>query len=183
MPDFFPFFKYNANIIGVIHQKDFYDHGGISAKELRELISPVIFVMQNEKISSLLRQLQKSKLHVSVVLDEYGGTYGMVTKEDILEELVGEIWDEHDEVCETFRETSPGIYRVDGSVDLDDFCDFFDVKTDSEMVSLSGFVMEKIGYLAKVGDSIVHDGLTVSVTAMDYHRVSEVEIRRTEINE
>ena len=171
------------NIIGVIHQKDFYDHGGISAKALRELISPVIFVMQNEKISSLLRQLQKSKLHVSVVLDEYGGTYGMVTMEDILEELVGEIWDEHDEVSETFREINPGIYRVDGSVDLDDFCDFFGVKTDSEMVSLSGFVMEKIGHLAKIGDSIVHDGLTVSVTAMDYHRVAEVEIRRTEMNE
>ena len=171
------------NIIGVIHQKVFYDHGGISAKALRELISPVIFVMQSEKISSLLRQLQKSKLHVSVVLDEYGGTYGMVTMEDILEELVGEIWDEHDEVYETFWEISPGVYRADGSVDLDDFCDFFDVKTDSEMVSLSGFVMEKIGHLAKVGDSIVHDGFTVSVTAMEYHRVSEVEIRRTEIDE
>ena len=88
------------NIIGVIHQKDFYDHGGISAKALRELISPVIFVMQNEKISSLLRQLQKNKLHVSVVLDEYGGTYGMVTMEDILEELVGEIYDEEDKVPE-----------------------------------------------------------------------------------
>ena len=84
----------------MIHQKDFYDHGGISAKELRELISPVIFVMQNEKIRSLLRQLQKSKLHVSVLLDEYGGTYGMVTMEDILEELVGDIYDENDSETE-----------------------------------------------------------------------------------
>ncbi len=170
------------NIIGVIHQKDFYHHSGISEKEIRELLSPVIFVMQNEKISSLLRKLQKNKLHVSVVLDEYGGTYGMVTMEDILEELVGEIWDEHDEVSETFREINPGIYRVDGSVDLDDFCDFFGVKTDSEMVSLSGFVMEKIGHLAKVGDSIDYENLSISVTAMEYHRVSEVEIRRTENN-
>lgn len=164
------------NIIGVIHQKDFYDQGGISQKSIRELISPVIYVMQNEKISSLLKQLQKNKLHVSVVLDEYGGTFGMVTMEDVLEELVGEIWDEHDEVCETFREISSGVYLADGVVSLDDFDDFFDVKTDSEMVSLSGFVMEKIGHPAKVGDSIVHEGLTVKVTAMEYHRVSEVEI-------
>lgn len=168
------------NIIGVIHQKDFYDHGGVSAKAIRELISPVVFVMQNEKISSLLRQLQKSKLHVSVVLDEYGGTYGLVTMEDILEELVGEIWDEHDEASEAFREVSPGVYRVDGVVDLDDFCDFFGVKTESEMVSLSGFVMELIGHPAKVGDSIMYDGISISVMAMEYHRVAEVEICRQE---
>ena len=168
------------NIIGVIHQKDFYHHSGVSEKEIRDLISPVIFVMKNEKISSLLRRLQKNKLHVSVVLDEYGGTYGMVTMEDILEELVGEIWDEHDEVLETFREVSPGVYRVDGAVELSDFCDFFDIKTDSEMVNLSGWVIEKIGHLANVGDGIQYEGLSVSVTAVEYHRISEVEIRKAE---
>lgn len=171
------------NIIGVIHQKAFYNHGGISDKEIRELISPVIFVMKNEKISSMLRKLQKNKIHVSVVLDEYGGTYGIVTMEDILEELVGEIFDEHDEVCETFREVSPGVYRVDGSVNLLDFCDFFNVKTDSEMMSISGFVLEKIGHLARIGDSIACNGLHISVTAMEYQRVAEVEISKAEANE
>lgn len=166
------------NIIGVIHQKDFYHQGGISEKDIRELISPVVYVMQNEKISNLLRNLQKNKLHVSVILDEYGGTYGIVTMEDILEELVGEIWDEHDEVLETFLEVSPGVYRVDAAVDLDDFCGFFKIKTDSEMISLGGWMLEMIGHPAKVGESIVFEGITVTATAMEYHRVSEVEVRR-----
>ncbi len=171
------------NIIGVIHQKDFYHNNGISNKAIRELMSPVIFVMQNEKISNLLRQLQKSKLHVSVVLDEYGGTYGVVTMEDILEELVGEIWDEHDEVHETFREISPDVYHVDASVDLDDFCDFFDLKTDSDKVSLSGFVMEKLGHLVKMGESIVYDGIAIKVMSMEFHRVTEVEVQKIKDNE
>lgn len=168
------------NIIGVLHQKEFYQPDGISAKSVRELISPVLYVLKNEKISSLLRQLQKNKLHVSVVLDEYGGTYGMVTMEDILEELVGEIWDEHDEISEPFREISPGAYRADGSVSLDDFCDFFGLKTDSEMVSLGGWVSEQIGHIPQVGDRVVCDDLTIRVTATEHHRITEAEIRRTD---
>ena len=139
--------------------------------------------MKNEKISSLLRKLQKNKLHVSVVLDEYGGTYGMVTMEDILEELVGEIWDEHDEVEEPIREISAGIFRVDGAVNVDDFCDFFDVEIDSEMSSLSGWATEKIGRLAKVGDSFEYENLIITIVAMEYHMISEIEVRRVEERE
>lgn len=171
------------NIVGVIHQKDFYVGGGISGKKIKDLISPVVFVMKNEKISSLLRKLQKNKLHVSVVLDEYGGTYGMVTMEDILEELVGEIWDEHDEVEEPIREISSGIFRVDGAINVDDFCDCFDVEIDSEMSSLSGWATEKIGRLAKVGDSFEYKNLTITVVAMEYHMISEIEVRRVEERE
>ncbi len=165
------------NIIGVIHQKDFYIHGGIARQELKELLTPVVYVLKNEKINSLLRQLQKIKSHVAVVLDEYGGTYGIVTMEDILEELVGEIWDEHDEVTEDFREVAPGVFRVDASTELEEFCNRFDVKTDSEMVSLGGWVMEQLGHLAKIGDSIRYGNLGILVTAMDNHRIMEVEIR------
>ena len=88
------------DIRGVIHQKDFFTATGISDRPLSELMGPVEFVLASEKISDLLRKLQKAKTHVAVVLDEYGGTYGLITMEDILEELVGEIWDEHDEVTE-----------------------------------------------------------------------------------
>ena len=164
------------NIIGVIHQKDFYHGSGISGKNIRELISPVIFVMQNEKINTLLRRLQKNKTHVSVVIDEFGGTCGIVTMEDILEELVGEIWDEHDEVQETFKKVKQNVYLVDAAVSLDDFCEFFNVKIDSEMTALSGWVLEKIAHPVKLGDRIEYEGLTISVTATENLRIIEVEV-------
>ncbi len=166
------------NIIGVVHQKDFYVGNGITDKPLSELLSPVIFVLKNEKISTLLRQLQTSKSHVAVVLDEYGGTYGIVTMEDILEELVGEIWDEHDEVTENFEKLDQNSYRVDGSMDLDDFCQYFQIKVESEMVSLSGWIMEQLGQIPQVGDSFHYEGLEIKVAAIEYHRISAAIIRR-----
>ena len=98
------------DIVGVIHQKDFYIGSGITDKSLDEIMTPAVFVMKDEKISSLLKQLQKEKSHIAVVLDEYGGTYGIVTMEDILEELVGEIWDEHDEVDVMFKSIDNNTY-------------------------------------------------------------------------
>ena len=91
------------NVVGVIHLKDFYTGMGVTDKKVEDILSPVIFVLKNEKIDELLEKLQKSKSHLAVVLDEYGGTYGIVTMEDILEEIVGEIWDEHDEVIESIK--------------------------------------------------------------------------------
>ena len=135
------------NIVGVIHLKDFYTGSGITEQEIAKIIAPVVYVLESEKISSIMRLLQKGKTHVAVVLDEYGGTCGIVTMEDILEELVGEIWDEHDEVAEMFRRIGDHAYRVNGSVDLDDVCGFFGLKLHSEMISLSGWVMEQIGQL------------------------------------
>ena len=164
------------NIVGVIHQKDFYVGHGITEKSIEEIITPVIFVMRHEKISSLLRQLQKANTHMAVVLDEYGGTYGIITMEDILEELVGEIWDEHDEVVDSFHKISDSVYRVDGNVDLHEVCDFFHVKTDSEMTSFSGWIMELMDHIPAVGESVEYMGLKIVVTAIESHRVVEAEI-------
>ncbi|MBO7763199.1 MAG: HlyC/CorC family transporter, partial [Clostridia bacterium] len=139
-------------IVGVIHQKDFYTVSGITTLPLESLMAPTVFIHQSEKISQLLKTLQKNKTHIAVVLDEYGGTLGIVTMEDILEELVGEIWDEHDEVVEDFKEIEEGKYRVDCSVNLDDFSQFFSVHIESEAVSLGGLVMELHEELPNVGD-------------------------------
>ena len=166
------------NIIGVIHQKDFYTDIGITDQNIRDIITPVVYVLQNEKISPLLRQLQKAKSHIAVVLDEYGGTYGIVTMEDILEELVGEIWDEHDDVVEEFKEVNADTHRVDASTDLDEFCEFFDVKAESEMVSLGGWVAEQLGKVPEEGDFFQYDNLEIRVTSVDTHRVAEVEIHQ-----
>ena len=132
------------NIIGVLHEKDFYAAYCRGVKRLSELKSSVLYTTETARISDLLRQLQQNKVHMAVVVDEYGGTQGIVTMEDIMEELVGEIWDEHDEVIEEFRKQSDGSYLVACSADLDDLYDLFDMKPGQEYdaSSVSGWVME-----------------------------------------
>ena len=179
------------NIIGVIHQKDVYTAAGLTNRSLEDLIAPVLFIQKNEKISDLLKLLQKNKAHIAVVLDEYGGTLGIVTMEDILEELVGEIWDEHDEVVETFKEIDKDVYRVDCSVNMDDFCDYFGMKITSESVSLGGFIMELFGKIPEVGESVEYineneepdeetgekRGVYFTVAETDLHRITLASVR------
>lgn len=171
------------NIIGVIHLKDFYTGMGVTEKSISEILSPVIFVLQNEKIDNMLEKLQKSKSHLAVVLDEYGGTYGIVTMEDILEELVGEIWDEHDEVIEDIRLCGKDTYLVNAGMDLDDFCERFDIQTDSESSLLSGWIMEQMEKVPDAGESFHYQGLTITIASVEHHRISEVRVKIDEKNE
>ena len=168
------------NIIGVLHEKDFYAAYCRGAKRLSELKSSVLYTTETARISDLLRQLQQNKVHMAVVVDEYGGTQGIVTMEDILEELVGEIWDEHDEVIEEFRKQSDGSYLVACSADLDDLYDLFDMKPSEEYdaSSVSGWVMEEIGRVPDVGDRFRAHGLEVCVTRVEHRRVMEIRVRR-----
>ena len=168
------------NIIGVLHEKDFYAAYCRGVKRLSELKSSVLYTTETARISDLLRQLQQNKVHMAVVVDEYGGTQGIVTMEDIMEELVGEIWDEHDEVIEEFRKQSDGSYLVACSADLDDLYDLFDMKPSEEYdaSSVSGWVMEEIGRVPDVGDRFQADGLDVCVTRVEHRRVMEIRVRR-----
>lgn len=168
------------NIIGVLHEKDFYAAYCRGAKRLSELKSSVLYTTETARISDLLRQLQQNKVHMAVVVDEYGGTQGIVTMEDIMEELVGEIWDEHDEVIEEFRKQSDGSYLVACSADLDDLYDLFDMKPSEEYdaSSVSGWVMEEIGRVPDVDDRFRADGLEVCVTRVEHRRVMEIRVRR-----
>ena len=165
-------------IVGVIHQKDFYTAKGITELPLSALMAPAVFIHQSEKISQLLKTLQKNKTHIAVVLDEYGGTLGIVTMEDILEELVGEIWDEHDEVIENYKDLGDGKFRVDCSVNLDDFSEYFGVDIESEAVSLGGLVMELHEDLPEVGSVVTCAGLEITVAEMDSHRVVFADVVR-----
>ena len=164
------------NIVGVIHQKDFYVGSGISKKPLEDIITPPLFIHQSEKITDLLKLLQKEKSHIAIVIDEYGGTLGIVTMEDILEELVGEIWDEHDEVEEDFRKVSDDTYVVDGAVNMDDFCEFFNVECESDSVSVGGWVMEQVGKIPDIDDCFDYENLHVRVSDTDGHRVTYVNV-------
>ena len=166
------------HILGTVHQKDFYVGCGITDKPLTQIIAPPLFVLENEPISQLLKKLQQAKTHVAVVVDEYGGTCGIVTMEDILEELVGEIWDEHDEEEVFIHKTSDDAYLVDAGMDFEDFAAYFQLETDSEMVSVSGWVMEQCGQVPEAGDSFTFGGLQVTVTKVDNHRIEQIRVNR-----
>ena len=166
------------HILGTVHQKDFYVGCGVTDKPLRDIIAPPVFALENEPIRLLLKKLQQAKTHVAVVVDECGGTCGIVTMEDILEELVGEIWDEHDEEEVFLRKLGPDTYAVDAAMDLADFAAYFHLKTDSEMVSVSGWVMEQFGRVPEAGDSFACGDLRVQVTRVENHRIEEIHVER-----
>ncbi len=164
------------HIIGILHQKDFYCETGVRRKPVRELMTPALFIPQTEKTSDLLKLFQAEQTHLAVVVDEYGGTVGIVTMEDILEELVGEIWDEHDEVVEYFTELAPDRFRVSYDVGLPEFCEFFHVKIESESSTLNGWIAENLNKIAEVGDRFTYENLTVVVTETNSLRAEFVEI-------
>ena len=167
-------------IVGVVHSKDVFTAKGLTDKPLEKLISPPIYIHKGERIDDLLRDLQTNKSHLAVVLDEYGGTLGIVTMEDILEELVGDIWDEHDEVIEDYKEISENTFRIDCSGNLEDFCEFFDLDIESDSITINGWIMEVMDKIPACGDRFSFENLDVTVTETDFHRVSTIHVVRHE---
>lgn len=165
------------NIVGVVHEKDFYAARYRGETMVSNIKAPVFYTTGNTKISELLRILQKNKAHMAVVVDEYGGTEGIATLEDIVEELVGEIWDEHDEVIENFQKQPDGSYLIACSADLDDMYDLFQVKGTCDAATVSGWVMEQVGRVPEVGDHFQAEGLDVTVTKVEHRRVLEIKVR------
>ncbi len=164
------------NIVGFILQKDFYTVDGITKTSFKKLVKPVIFTQKTEMVNDLLKKLQVNKSHIAVVLDEYGGTLGIVTMEDILEELVGEIWDEHDEVVEDFKKLSEDTYRVDCSVNAEDFFEYFEIETETENVSLGGWVMEQLDKVPEKGDKFTFEELDITVIETDSRRATKIDV-------
>ena len=165
------------NIIGVIHQRDFFVMNKNGGKNLEEIIKPVIFVADSIKISKLIKHLQKSQSHMAVVTDEYGGTMGIVTMEDILEELVGEIWDEHDDIVEDMEKLNENEYMVLGSADVEELFEHFDLKCDVEQNTVNGWAMEQLEKIPEVGDFFEDNNLHVLIKETDGRRVTKVLVR------
>ena len=169
------------DIVGVIHQSDFYNDCVMRGKDLSEIMSAPVFVPKSLKISDLLKLLQKKKSHIAIVNDGYGGTLGIVTMEDILEELVGEIWDEHDEVVEDIRNEGDNIWTVSGNADLYRLLDKMDIDEDAvESASITGWVMEQLEKVPDAGDTFEMCGWKVTITATDERRVSEIRVEKLE---
>ena len=171
------------SIIGFIHEKDFYRNYFKQEFDLKKLMQKVEFVVEHTKISVLLKKLQAKKVHMAVVLDEYGGTLGIVTVEDIIEELVGEIYDEYDEDTELIKELGNDQYLINCSAELNLFFDKFELYDDEEEFdanTVSGWITEKLGELPTTGRKFNYKNLKVEVTKTTIKKVVEIKVTRLE---
>ena len=173
------------NIIGVLHEKDFYQALSRKEKDIKRLVSKTIFITPNKKISELLKELQLSKAHMAVVIDEYGGTEGIITMEDIIEELVGEIWDEHDEVIEWFKKIGEGRYLISCNADIEDMFDLFEIEVDEELdvTTVNGFITMLFEGIPQEGGRIVYKDLDITVTRAEAKKVLEIQVERIKTEE
>ncbi|MCI8609918.1 MAG: HlyC/CorC family transporter [Firmicutes bacterium] len=175
------------NIVGVLNQKDF--HNFIKGREtpVSAYVKPVIFVAGSMKISQLLKRLQLGKTHIAIIVDEYGGTSGLVTMEDIIEELVGEIYDEHDgEQLQDIVQQQDGTYRVLCSTNVEKMFDYFDVDEEiNDATTVNGWVVLQLDKLPAVGDQFVYEAdfkrFEVTVTKADERKSLEINMTVTEI--
>ncbi len=165
------------NIVGILYYKDFYTVAYKANVPLHEIIKPVIYVAITQPVNELMKELQEKQLHMAVVTDEFGSTAGIVTLEDILEEIVGEIWDEHDEIIEEIKEINDTEYVVSGKANIENLFSELDLDQEIESVTVGGWAMEVLGKIPEVGDSFEEYGLSVEVTEMDGRRVESVHIR------
>lgn len=164
------------HIVGVIHHRDFEAARDRNLKSLRTILKPVPTVSPDTKISKLLRILQKNKTHLAVVVDEFGGTEGIVTLEDILEELVGEIWDEHDEVSVDIEKISDSEFIVDGSASLENFFEFFNVYEECDVSTVNGWVMMQTDKIPEAEDAFEFENLEAVVLSTDGKRADKIKI-------
>ena len=173
------------NVVGVLNQKDF-NKVVDSGRPVKDVITDPVFVIPSMKISELLPELQKKKSHLAIIIDEYGGTVGIVTLEDILEELVGEIWDEHDEIIENFRKTGENDYVMLCSADLEDMFDYLGLEEEDDtedVQTVGGWVMDTLGKIPEVNDTFEYRNLKVKVTKCDSRHVLEIKVHVDPIEE
>ncbi|MDR2718034.1 MAG: hemolysin family protein [Treponema sp.] len=181
-----PVYRGNIDTItGVILLKDFHHEVIKKGRPPEEIIKPVVLVTKTMKISSLLRTLQKKQSHLAVLVDEFGGTLGIATIEDILEELVGEIWDEHDKVVEPFRRNADGSLSVLGSVKFQDMLEYMNENPpeDDEIphTTVGSWVLETSGSLPRPGDRFVWRNVQITVSRIQRNRVMEVTVNAAKI--
>jgi len=163
------------NIKGVIHIRDYLRHLAADAAtlELKDILTPAIFTVTSARVKDLLKLMKKEKSHIAIVTDEYGGTEGIVTMDDILERLVGDIWDEHDEVIEEFKDLGHNKHKILCTAYVDDMFEYFDIKAESESNTVGGWIMDMLRRIPEKGDVFDYENLRVRVTKADQRRALE----------
>ncbi len=166
-------------VIGTIHEKDFFNAYLLGKKDLKDILQDAFYTTEHVKISVLLKQMQKNRVHIAVVLDEYGGTLGLVTLEDILEELVGEIWDEHDEEINYFKELDEHSFLCDGNAPLDELFERCNLRGEDEQFeasTVSGWIIERLGEIPHANKKFDYKDFTITVTKSTVKRVLQVKV-------
>jgi magnesium and cobalt transporter len=169
---------------GILLAKDMLPkiYGGIEEFSLSEMLREANVVPETKKADSLLEEFKKDRSHLAVVIDEYGTISGLVTIEDILEELVGEIEDEHDIDEEEIIKISQNIYTADAKVEIEDFTEFFNLNIDPleiDAETLGGFIISELGVLPKKGDLVKIENLSIKVTHADDRKIDKVQITKS----
>ena len=166
-------------IIGTVHEKDFFKAYMQGKKGIDGILQNAYYTTEHVKISNLLKDLQKKKVHMAVVLDEYGGTLGIVTLEDILEELVGEIWDEHDEEVNFFKQLNETTFVVDGNAPLTDMFEYFELSGEEDnfdAYTVSGWVIEKMEQIPHAGARFEYLNLEIEVMKSTVKKVQQIKV-------
>ena len=175
------------NIVGILHTRDWLEAlADGKTPDLRELLQPAYFVFKNRKLSKILAHFKRTKVHMAIVTDEYGGTLGIVTMEDLLEEIVGEIWDEDEEIERTYYKIGNNEYLVNGDLELDQLLELYDLDEDaleSDAVTVGGFILEHAGNIPKKRESIEADGFRFTVLEVENQRIMRVVVKKTDAEE
>ena len=167
-------------IVGILHTKDLLE--ALVRREtvdLPAMVQPVLFVYKTKKLSALLTDLKRSKSHVAIVTDDYGGTVGMVTMEDLLEELVGDIWDEDEEIVREFVQVDPEHYLISGDLTIRELFEKLGIpfsNLESNHSSCGGWALEALGHIPKTGESFQFKNLTITVREMDDQRITKLSV-------
>ena len=174
----FPVYGENIDdIVGILYAKTYLTAQSRGERcEMKDFLMPPRFVHASTHINRILLDMQREHAHMAVVVDDYGGVIGIITLEDILEELVGEIWDESDEVIENIRERSNGSYDINGSTRLSDMCESVGCSIDSNADTVGGWVTEMLGGIPESGESFECGGMHVTVESTDERRVLKVNV-------
>lgn len=163
------------NVIGILYYKDFFSR---NFHNVSSILKPTMFVTKNKKVNDLMKELQEKKLHMAIVTDEYGSTAGIVTLEDILEEIVGDIWDEHDDVILDIREIAEGEYIVNGKANISKVFDEIGIDKEPDALTVNGWVIDALARIPAVGDTFEADGLAATVVKMNGRRLENLKLRK-----
>lgn len=178
-----PVFEDNAeNIIGIIYQKDIFFSNKDVTKNIKEYIRPIIFVPESMKTNQLLRDFKDKKMHMAIVLNEYGGLEGLVTLEDVLEEIVGPIVDEHEAFVEKITLLKDGSWLAEGNIELADLKRTFNIDFEGDAITLGGFLTEQLQHLPVKGERIAYKGYNFQIQKADVKKVLQVLIFKDTIN-
>ena len=170
-----PVYKDNIdNIVGILHTRDYLEKLILGEEiDIKALLTPAHFIYKTLKLSEILNDFKANKLHIAIVTDEYGGMLGIVTMEDLIEEIVGDIWDEDEEIEHTYTKLKNGRYLVSGDMDLSDLFEMLGIEPneDVESISVGGFIAESLGNIPIVGQSVEYEGIKLTVKRVKNHRI------------